>query len=467
MAEELPEDLDDLSGARIPEETVEPDSSGGVEADQQAQQPNIIDRGLDAKYRFDQGKQLYGKGKEKLAARSAKKAGKEGLKEGVEKQGAAAAKRKVATRATEEVGKQAVKSAAGKTAVKVGASAVAKIATGSVVPVIGNIVMAILTGLQLLWPAIKKYGKYIIYAVAVLLLLLAVPFGLLGGKGGPQYQSTQAQQDQITALSALSGNSISRTKLIFDSITAEKKRMTQFKNWVNQIYGTNASKASGATARIKEVTSLLDTFEITSAAAEKKKIVIQIKEKLSSFSTDFPELVGFGAVNGYPLDVPGVIEAEGGDCGAASILMVSLYYKQTPGNDVYNAPKKASRANICVSPGYLNGHTPYQDWDYATSSKASFTSVKKSLAAGNPVILYLAAGGIYGPSAKGFGGKHIVVIVGYDPADQTFFINNPSPKKVDIATKTPNGRRMNESRLQQFLGDGVYGHTYIIRKAFL
>ena len=93
--------------------------------------------------------------------------------------------------------------------------------------------------------------------------------------------------------------------------------MAKFKIWVNQVYGSNAGKVSGATARIKEVTGLLDTFEATSIATDKKKIVVQIKEKLSSFSTDFPELVGYGAVNGYPLSVPGVIEAEGGDCGAA------------------------------------------------------------------------------------------------------------------------------------------------------
>ena len=474
MAEEK-EEFDNSVEPNPPEDQpVEPES------DQQPPGPTLDERVQDAQNQYSQAKDFIGKGKEKLAARAEKKTGKGALR-GVEKEGAEAAKAakgKVATQAGEKVGQAAVQTGA-KTAATVGTevavtagAAEAGAVAGSVVPIVGTAIGAIVGWLAgKLLPKVLDFVKNNwtkpVYVVAGVILLLAIPFGLIGLKGADIKPSTAAQETQVTAVSAISGNASARNTLVFRTIDAERTRMGRFKNWVSQVYGNDAGKAGGATTRIKEVTSLLDTLEITGIAAEKKNIVAQIQDKLASFATDFPGLIGYAAVHGYPLTVPGVIEAAGGDCGAASIIMVSLYYKQKPGDDVYDAPRRASRAQVCVSPNYLNEHSPFQDWTYATSRQAGFASVKKSLAAGNPVVLYVAPGGIYGPSKKGFGGKHIVVIVGYDPADQTFFINNPSPRKVDVATKTPNGRKMTESHLQQFLGDAVYNHSYIIRKAFL
>ncbi|MEK7534990.1 MAG: hypothetical protein AAB613_02940 [Patescibacteria group bacterium] len=284
--EELPEEIGETG---IPETPVDP----GVD-DQQVSQPNIIDQGLNAKDQFDQGKELYAKGKEKLAARSAKKAGakgaKEGLKEGVEKQGAAAAKRKVATRVEGEAAKQAAKAAARKATAKVGASAVAKIAAGSVVPVIGNIVMAILTGLQLLWPAIKKYGKYVIYVVAGLFLLLAIPFGLIGLKGGGQYPATQAQLQQATLVSAVAGDLIAGKKITQEGVDKIKG---YYRDLVLVARDKNAIKATEAEKRFKALGDQLDQL-INLSGDPQKKLLAQIKAEEKQIFKDFPDLFPVG-----------------------------------------------------------------------------------------------------------------------------------------------------------------------------
>ncbi len=274
MAKELPEDLEQPVPPEEPIEQQEPVS------------PGLSDRIQDAQDQYDRGKELYQKGKEKLAARAEKKAGKEGAKEGlkgVEKKGAEAAKRKVATRASQEAGKEAVKAAAGKTAAKVGASAVAKIAAGSVIPVIGNITMAVLAGLQLLWPAVKKYGKYAIYAVAVLLLLLAIPFGLLGIKSAPQYPATAAEKNQATIVAALAGNLVAGKQVTQKNVDDIKARYRQLVNLAKSDKKAEVEKLTN------EIVALLDQL-VGLNGEPQKTLLAKIKEKEKSLIDKYSEL---------------------------------------------------------------------------------------------------------------------------------------------------------------------------------
>lgn len=172
------------------------------------------------------------------------------------------------------------------------------------------------------------------------------------------------------------------------------------------------------------------------------------------------EIVAEGG--GKYLNVPGVKEATGGDCGQASVIMVILYYR--PGYEdsrYYNPSTKSTKDNLsCVSPAYVNQQTKQNDWGYATASQANLESVKKSLEGGDPVIIYTTAGSIYSNS------KHIFVIVGYDPSDDTFYVNNPFIRGVEVHTKTPNGKKMTSQHLKNHFGDSIYHHTFMIKNKY-
>lgn len=277
----MPEEpIEDLDRPQLPEESPE---------DQQQSEPSFGDRIQDVQDGVDQAKDYRDRLKNWRDARAQKKAGKEGLK-GVEKKGVDQAKRKVATRIEGEAGKQAAKAAAGKTAAKVGASAAAKIAAGSVIPVIGNIAMAILTGLQLLWPAIKKYGKYAIYVVAALLLLLAVPFGLLGGKGSNIPPSTAAETQQATLVAWIGGDFVlSGGKITQATLDAEKKRYVIVQKNVD-----NDKNISGRSTEVKkainEILMLIELVPRMPGEAKNKQTAAVIA-KVQALDSSLP----FGA----------------------------------------------------------------------------------------------------------------------------------------------------------------------------
>ena len=485
MAEEP---IEELAPPELPDEPIEE----GTER-QQTQQPSAIDQAQNLKDTADQVKDLHGQIKGKLGSKETEKVGQAGLK-GIEKETASKAERKVVARGVQQAGQAAARTAATTgaevgaeaaagmavgEAAGVGAAAASGAAAGSVAPGVGTLIGAVVgivaANAKSIGRWVKKSGwKWIAFPVAILFLLIAIPFALLAGKELPQYPSTTAQKAEATAVAAFSGSAPARNTLIFSTISAERTRMSAFKGWVSTVYGSNSGKASGVTSRIQDVTTLLDQLQITKVPADQQKIVGQIQDKLSSFATDFPELIGYGAVHGYPLTVPGVLEAKNGDCGAASTASVALYFHDRPA-DLLTATRKGNRANsVCGFPGYLNSHSPYHDWGQATASQCSLDCVKRSLAAGTPVIVYTKPGAIYGWHAGQFNGQHIVVIVGYDPADKTFYINNPGVNRVVLATKTPNGRQMTEAHLTQFLGGTPggpaysypYSFAYVVRKAY-
>ncbi|MEK7170774.1 MAG: hypothetical protein AAB774_00505 [Patescibacteria group bacterium] len=267
--------LSDLGYGGPPAEPEAPDDQSGV------QQRNIVDRGLDAKDQFDQGNELLGKGKEKLAA---KKAGKEGLKEGVEKQGAAASRRKVATQGAQQVAKAGAKTAA-TTAVKAGATAATlgtEAATGPVGWVAGAITILSLIG-KPLWNGVKKSGKYIIIAVAVLLLLLAVPFGLLGGKGADIKPTTAAEKNQAVVAAALAGNLIAGRQVTQKNVDDIKARYKQLVNLAKPEKRAEVEKLTN------EIAGLLDQL-VSLSGEPQKALLTQIKAKEKALIDKYGEL---------------------------------------------------------------------------------------------------------------------------------------------------------------------------------
>jgi hypothetical protein len=161
--------------------------------------------------------------------------------------------------------------------------------------------------------------------------------------------------------------------------------------------------------------------------------------------------------------VPAVSQATSGDCGQASVLMVARFYNSSFRNaDFYNPVTNETKDNGgCVSPNFLSDNTPYKDW--VRYAGKSWEPAKRSIAGGDPVVLYTAPGAIYH--------EHIVVIAGYDPADKTFYINNPSLHKCECAppTKTPGGKKATEEWLSKYWGTNwhLYHTNYMVRKKYL
>ncbi len=149
--------------------------------------------------------------------------------------------------------------------------------------------------------------------------------------------------------------------------------------------------------------------------------------------------------------------------------MVARYYDPNFSDPVFMERDSKgvywTRDNLaCVSPAYLNNRPKGpNDWVfYDPPAEAGFASVKKSLQAGDPVIIYTKPGAVYGNS------QHIFVIVGYDPADDTYWVNNPTVGACECwgdtarpgPTKTPNGRKATEEHLKRYLGGPRYGGPY-------
>lgn len=290
--EELP---DDLVSTGVPEQPV-------GSKDQQSSGPGLTDRIQDAQNQyqnFQDAKDLFNKGKAKLAAKKgAKEAGKKGLKEGVEKQGANAAKRKVATQGAQQAGKVAAQTGAraagtavGEAAVGTGAAVVgaeAGAAAGSVVPIVGTIIGAIV-GAALPWlvSKVKKYWKVPVYIIAGLLLLAAVPFGLLSLKDGGQYPSTQAQQNQTIIAAATAGDFVvSGKKIGQKTLEAEEAR---YKTVLSNLKQNNPTNLNVATVEVKinEILTLLKQGVGLSGQA-KKNMTASIKTKVEALDATLP-----------------------------------------------------------------------------------------------------------------------------------------------------------------------------------
>lgn len=271
---------------------------------QQQPQPNVLDRTQDLKDQFDQTKDTVDKAKgyrdkykdwraaraEKSAAKKAAgKGAKEGLKEGVERQGAAAAKQ-----GAQQVAKAGAKTAA-TTAAKAGATAAtlgAEAATGPVGWVLGALTVLSLIG-KPLWNLVKKSWKVPVYILAGLLLLLAVPFGLLGGTGSPQYPSTTYEKAQAATLLGEVNSA--------DTPAAIDARLDQLGQSLNRIESeidrTTADPAEAAEVRsgIANVKMTIKDLRATlTNPVKRKELSKQLNDQLIGLSKKYPKLFAAG-----------------------------------------------------------------------------------------------------------------------------------------------------------------------------
>jgi|GEM_PF-3686964 len=302
----------------------------------------------------------------------------------------------------------------------------------------------------------------VIIAVAVALFTL----GRSNGLGGAKYAATAADRQQVTSLLALSGDQVANTQLLTQAVAAEKARFEQLKVTAGTVYKDNPDKAKAAIADMETLITAVDAIPQQTDIAKRHQAITDLANQLLAYGNKYPEILGHGAVSGSYLPVLGVNEGTPNDCGIASVLMVVLYYNPSFTDAAFYDPTaRATKSNTaCVSPDYISAHASTKDWVYATSKEATMETVKKSLASGDPVVMYSQPGTIYSI-------QHIFVIVGYDPADNTFLINNPrgSNNGVDLHVKVANGHTMTADYLSAHYGDkdGTYSHSFIIRKKYL
>ncbi|HSX41782.1 MAG TPA: C39 family peptidase [Candidatus Saccharimonadales bacterium] len=322
----------------------------------------------------------------------------------------------------------------------------------------------------------------VIAIIVVIFLLIAIvlaifAFSRLNGGGPAIHPTTASERQQVTKLSALTGNNIANTQLVQQIVDAEKNRLSAAKAIISKVYPSDAAKATAASNDLTAIISGMDAIPKTPDLATRQKLIKDSEAALQKFAVTYPEVLGYSAVHGGYLNVPGVKEAVAHDCGAASVLMVTLYYNPTlvdpslldSGAHRVATLGQASGTNVCVTPDYINANTGTKDWTRGIKGSTNLDQIKKSLAGGDPVIIYGSAGAIFSNS------KHIFVIVGYDPTDDTFFVNNPSPSGVQVHTKSPNSHQMTSGNLVSHLGDtrsesdGGFGHNSVmmIRSKYL
>lgn len=316
----------------------------------------------------------------------------------------------------------------------------------------------------------NPYFWVIVGILVLLIIIIVVVISLFGfsrgtGKAPAQYPTTATQYYAATQLEALSGDKLANNKLLTQAINSSKERLQKIKSILPQAFSNDQAKISAASTELDAIMADMDKVLTLPAVEQRKKAIQDVSARLKAFNKNYPGLAGYGAVHGSYLPVPGVIEGRGGQCGHASVLMVILYYN--PGftdSNYYDPATHTTRNNSsCVRPDYLNHGTGLKDWTQVTSHKANLETVKKSLAGGDPVIIYTKDGSVFN------GSPHIFVIVGYDPKDDTFIVNNPNVGHTEVHTKNPNNRSMKASRLSQYYGDsdGTYPHTFFIRGIYL
>lgn len=320
----------------------------------------------------------------------------------------------------------------------------------------------------------------IILVIFVIISVIFSFFGLSGYNGGgpADYPKTAAERQVVTEVQALSGDIAANAELLNRAISAQKKRVDTIKAALDQVYKNNPSQIAAAKEAINSIVTDLDLLSSETDLAKKKALIKQINQKIGSFMRQYREVAGLAAVNGGYLPVPGIGEAFDSECGLASMVMIIVYYNPDFRNpDVYD-PETSLTGKTAAQGGdedplggpscpinpssVINEGGQYKDWTWANKSDVTPEEVKKSLAAGDPVMVYTRPGGIYKKS------KHIFVLVGYDPEDDTFIVNNPKRGGVEAHTKTPNGVKMTVSHLWQYLAPELYnGHCFLIRKAHI
>lgn len=327
--------------------------------------------------------------------------------------------------------------------------------------------------------AIKKAAvsflanPYVLGAIGVIILIVVIVsvvfslFAFSSENGGPSVPpSTTDEKLAAFELRSLVGSVSATQQHIDQAVNIQVKRLEAAKKSLGSVLPSDqvtsaSSEVDGIIEQVRKIPSIAD-------AKERDAAINTTLDAITAFYSKYGKVVGYSAVRGVALPVPGVLQAAGGDCGAASVMMVIRYYKRDAEDDeLFDKVTRASRSTTCVSPVTLNNKTPHKDWERIkyTQSK-DMQAVLRSLENGDPVVMYMACGGIYNCSGKGFGGKHIVTVTGYNPQSSTFIINNPSTKSV-TSTDRPNGKLLTINHIQTYNGDKEYGHSFIIRNKYL
>jgi hypothetical protein len=178
------------------------------------------------------------------------------------------------------------------------------------------------------------------------------------------------------------------------------------------------------------------------------------------------------ATGGQPLAVPGTRQGTEGDCGQASVISVVRYYNPRYSDPkFYNATTNSTRDNIaCVDPDYINRMSGDAVKDFVRGNSTrrqtpelpvvTFDMVRRSVLAGDPVVIYTSSGSIYNY-------KHIFVITGWDERTRRFYVMNPFVGGFHSNTMQPNGKDMTPEHLLRFTGDqpgAPYTHAFMIRQ---
>lgn len=216
------------------------------------------------------------------------------------------------------------------------------------------------------------------------------------GNGPAQYPASASERAEVSKLAALSGSQLANSQLVQQTVAAEKARLTVIQGTISKTYASDATKAAAAKEQLKAIISSMDAITAESDIQKRRAAIVAIETQLRDFTTKYPEVLGYGATNGAYLPVPGVIEATGGDCGQASVLMVVLFYNPAFRDDQFYDPiRHATKDNRnCVSPDYISNHTTAKGWVRAPKSASTIADIKESLAGGDPVIVYTRAGSI-------------------------------------------------------------------------
>lgn len=242
-------------------------------------EPNTSSSSINAQHRIDLGKPST-----KTAKELEEQAAKSSLK-GVERKAITSNSAKFAARGAQQAGKQAVK----QVEKKIAGAAIRRTIETAVSAGVGLLIdLAITVGVWI----VKNGWRYILIGIAVLLLLLALIFGLQGGQTAPTPPSTQAEKDQAVEIAALSDDPTASAEVVFKKADVVKQRFVAIKAAATKQYKNNAAKLASANKDADEIITLLEQLKnIAGNKTERSKLVKTINDKVAAFQGTYSELV--------------------------------------------------------------------------------------------------------------------------------------------------------------------------------
>lgn len=344
------------------------------------QQPGLIERAQNAKAdveeKIDQAKNLRDKfnelkeqfGSKKPNVSQVEKPGlgqtedvaKQGGLRGEEEQIAKQAGRRVATQAG-NLGNAGAQAVARTAATEVGAEAVAGAGVAAAVGAEAAAgppgwVLAALTLLATfggsIWKRVKKGGwKWIVYPIAIIFLLIAIPFALLAGQFLPTYPTTDAQRTQATSVAAVAGDPLATQQITATVISQEK---AFYATLLIIVKAKLPGRASEFQVRVNEIIALMDQLVHLSLASSQPSLspisgvgtALADTQDLKVGNFTLPNLKGGPRKTLLALilekrialakDFPDIFFAAGGSCGDLAPFIYSGKFKIVGGSSGSN-----------------------------------------------------------------------------------------------------------------------------------